>query len=89
MKKIYIALLFLAGLSACTKEDDLTPSGARDDYFTVSPDATDPESVLRREFYNSTGVHLLFNDTIRHEQDGTYADGTPYYVTETIDLGYS
>lgn len=88
MNKIYIALLFLAGLFSCTKEDDLKPSGARDDYFTILSDAT-PELKLRKEFYEQNGVHLLFNDTLRHEQDGTYADGTPYYVTETIDLGYS
>lgn len=88
MNKIYIALILLLGLGACTKEDDLKPSGARDDYFTILSDTT-PELKLRKEFYEKTGVHLLFNDTLRHEQEGTYADGSPYYVTELLDLGYS
>ena len=89
MKKIILYFaLGLATLLSCSKEDDLKPSGARDDYFTISPDAKDEESVLRRTFYETNKIHLLFNDTLRHEQRGTYADGTPYWFTETLDLGY-
>ena len=89
MYKIYYIITLCIFIISCGKEDTLAPTGARDDYFTISPDATDPESVLRRNFYETNGVHLLFNDTLRHEQRGTNADGTPYWFTEIIDLGYS
>ena len=89
MNKIYYFLFLSLLLGACTKEDALEPTGANDDYFTVPATATDPESVMRREFYEETGVHLLFNDTLRHEQRGTFEDGNPRWYTETIDLGYS
>ena len=89
MNKIYYFLFLSLLLGACTKEDALEPTGANDDYFTVPATATDPESVMRREFYEETGVHLLFNDTLRHEQRGTFEDGNPRWYTETVDLGYS
>ena len=51
MNKIYYFLFLSLLLGACTKEDALEPTGANDDYFTVPATATDPESVMRREFY--------------------------------------
>lgn len=88
MNKIYYFLLLTLFAGACSKEDALQPTRANDDYFTVPATATDPESVMRREFHEKTGVHLLFNDTLRREQRGTHADGTPRWFTETLDLGY-
>lgn len=92
MKRIYY-FLFLSFLAlftiSCEKEDSLEPTQIDEDYFTVSPDATDPISVLRRKFHEDHGIHLLFNDTLRHEQRGTYKDGTPFWFTETVDLNYS
>lgn len=92
MNRIYTFFIccmiaFLA--TACSDENDLTPSGENEDYFTVSPDATDIISVTRREFHDRNGVHLLFTDTLRHEQRGTYSDGTPFWFTEIIDLKYA
>ncbi len=90
MKKIYyiILLCLLTVTFSCNKEDDLEPTDMRYDYFTVSPDANDEESLLRRKFYEDHNIHLLFNDTLRHEQRGTYADGTPHWFTELLDLSY-
>lgn len=89
MNRLYFYFCLIALLAAgCAKEDALEPSGIREDYFTVPEDATDPVSVLRRDFHERTGIHLLFNDTLRHEQQGTYNDGTPYWYTETIDFNY-
>ena len=90
MKKIYyiILLSLLTVTFSCSKEDDLEPTDMRYDYFTVSPDANDEESILRRKFYEDHNIHLLFNDTLRHEQRGTYADGTPHWFTELLDLSY-
>lgn len=91
MKRTYyfISLCILTLIFSCSKEDALTPTDTQYDYFTVSPDATDAESVLRRKFYEDHNIHLLFNDTLRHELQGTYADGTPYYFTELLDLPYN
>lgn len=74
--------------TACSKEDALTPSGEREDYFSVPENATGEEAELRRAFYAKYGVHLLFNDTLRHEPQGVYADGAPLWFTETIDFNY-
>ena len=74
---------------ACSDNEDLKPSGLNDDYFTVSSEATDEISVLRREFYKKNGVHLVFNDTIYREQIGTDDEGNPRWFIETLDLGYS
>ena len=88
MKKIYyiILLCLLTVTFSCNKEDDLEPTDMRYDYFTVSPDANDEESLLRRKFYEDHNIHLLFNDTLRHEQRGTYADGKPHWFTEQLAL---
>lgn len=88
-KNYYILILCLLSLVACSKEEKLTPSGAKENYFAVPEDATDAESVLRRDFYEQHRVHLLFNDTLYHELEGYYPDGTPYYNTELLDIRYS
>lgn len=92
MIKIYYILICCILITcniACNKEDILSPSNVNDNPFIISPDAKDPESVLRRKFYENNGIHLLFNDTLRHEQTGRYADGTPYWHTEIVDIAYS
>lgn len=94
MKKthIYIIMSLLAVLfmlPSCGSEDALEPSGADDNHFAVDPNATDEVSVLRREFYESTGIHLLFTDTLRNEYVGKDSEGKDIYKTETVDLGYN
>ena len=91
MRKTYYLLIcsfLLAVLYSCDKEESLEASKINEDYFTIPADATDPVSVLRRKFYERTGVHLLFNDTLRHEQRRTNANGTSYWFTEVIDPGF-
>lgn len=83
-----ILLCVITMLNACEKEDALEPSGKNDDYFSVSATSSNATDKLRYEFHEETGIHLLFNDTLRHEQRGTYADGTPYWFTETVDLNF-
>lgn len=60
--------LCLMGLTACGSEDELTAiPDTMTDCFAPDPNATDAESVLRREFYQTEKCYLLFNDTLRHE----------------------
>lgn len=92
MNRLYYLLVICAcfvGMISCAKEDDLIPSGIVDNYFAVPDNATDEVSILRKNFYEKNGVYLLFNDTLRHEQQGTYEDGTPIWFTETIDFNYN
>lgn len=83
---LYIPLFLLA--TGCTSEDELTPSNVDKNYFAPSENATDEESVLRKEFYASEKCYVLFNDTLRHELLGTDVNGDTQYFTETIDVGY-
>lgn len=86
---LYGGVLLALQLSACSEEEDLNPSGIKENYFEVPEDAMDPESVLRRNFYEQEKIYLLFNDTLRHEQIGTDRYGNVVYFTETVDLAYT
>ena len=49
---LYISVLFLTGMTACAKEDTLTPEvDTNIDCFAPAADAMDEESVLRRTFF--------------------------------------
>lgn len=86
---IFCLSLFMICVTSCEKEDSLVPNETTKNYFIISPDATDAISVLRREFHERNEVHLLFNDTLCHEQLGTNPDGIPIWHTEMLDLSYS
>ena len=83
-----MACCILPFLAACG-EDELAPTpGDEPNYFAIPGDATDPESVIRRNFYEETGINLAFSDTLHKEQTGTDAQGRPVYHVETINLSY-
>lgn len=84
--KILIYIIACAGcFTACQKEDALSPSNTPN-LFAPQPGATDEESKLREKFYKTTGCHLLFNDTLRHEYKGSDSEGNPFYETELLGL---
>ncbi len=85
---LYGAGIMMLFLTSCDKEENLTPSGIKENYFAVPEDAMDEESVLRRNFYEQEKVYLLFNDTLRHEKTGIDRNGNTVYFTETVDLSY-
>lgn len=93
MKKIAIYILFaVTGLSfvSCSDDDDkLTPSGYNDDFFGVPADATGPEAELRRDFLKSTGIHLIFTDTLRSTLIGKDLQGKDIYEYETVDFAWN
>lgn len=91
MKKIQTCILYgfiLSGLFACKKESELVPNAPLPNLFAPSENATDPTSLLCREFYKETGVYLLFSDTLKNEYIGTDVYGNPLYNTELVDLTY-
>lgn len=89
MKRTLYICLFILVAVACRKEDDPAPSTNWINDFDVPENATDAESVMRREFLSETGCYLLFNDTI-HKEFVRYNDnGEAVYSVETVDLSYS
>lgn len=87
---IYLSVLLLVGVVACGDEDTLTPEvDTITDCFAPDPNATDEESVLRREFYDTEKSYLLFNDTLRHKELGVDYNGDMQYETELLDIGYT
>lgn len=91
MKKyrIILGLLFISACWACSEEDSLeTVYDNRFSYFAPDSEATDEESILRRNFYETEKSYLLFNDTLRHEPIGVDNTGEMRYFTELLDLGY-
>lgn len=64
MKKILFVLAVAAGLCSCAKEDWFENIQPEINFFAVPENATGEEADLKREFYNETGIYLLFNDTL-------------------------
>lgn len=89
MNLVLISLVFVINcFTACREEDDLTSNILVNSYLPA-PDATDEESQLRRDFFESTGCYVLFNDTLRHEYLGVNAYGDPCYDTEILSLAWN
>ncbi|MBP1612584.1 MAG: hypothetical protein H6Q13_32 [Bacteroidetes bacterium] len=92
MKKYRLIILYIPVLLlfvACSSEDELTPSNQKNNYFAPDENATDEESILREDFYNTEKCYLLFNDTLRHDSIGVTPDGSVQYFTETVDVAYT
>nr|WP_320057599.1 hypothetical protein [uncultured Bacteroides sp.] len=91
MKKnrFYIALgVVLLGFTACTDEEDTSPSYADQNLFAPSEGDHSEMAEFKRNFHKETGAYLLFNDTLSKEQNGTDAYGNPIWNTELVDLTY-
>lgn len=87
--KLVLCSLFVLLFYACDKDEVLTPSDSKENYYAVDSSATDSVSILRHEFYQRDSSYLLFNDTLRHEVLGKDNSGNVSYFTETVDIGYS
>lgn len=86
LNKLFFAILSLSSISLCScsdSEEPLTPSPADPNYFAVDDADTSEEGKLRRDFYNNTGIYLLFNDTI-HQGYDSYG----VYQVETVDFNW-
>lgn len=64
MRKFILGFVVIMGLWACSKEDWPDNSGETINFFAVSENATGEEAELRRNFFDETGVYLLFSDTL-------------------------
>lgn len=90
MKKFYYILMIGVSVMAVScSEDSVTPH-LKDTTLAFLPDADDnsEEAQLRRDFYQTYGSFLLFNDTLQHEALGKDVNGDMHYFTEVLDLNY-
>jgi len=60
----------------------------QENIFAPAKGAMDEESLLRREFFNTTGVYLLFNDTLT-SYTVTSMTGESVVVNEIFNPGYA
>lgn len=89
-KYIYAAMaLALSMTTACSNDEDTTPSYVDTNGFMPSDDDQSEVAVIRREFRDKTGCYLLFNDTLSKQQKGIDANGNPYYDIKYVDVNYS
>ena len=84
-----LALSSVAFASCSDDEELLEPSSEYvDNKFAVPDDATGPEADLRREFFASTDVYLLFDDLLSREFKGVDEFGGEIWQEERIDFIY-
>ena len=91
MKLVYYILLGCLCVSlfpGCSEKEEVQPLNLKDNYYEVPEDADDPESLLRKEFKETMGIHLLFNDTLRNEYRGTDRYGNEVYFVQKVDFSY-
>ena len=94
MKKyiLYLGLCCAAmmALNACSHDDeDVSPSYADQNRFSPAADDNSQTAVLRRDFFDKVGSYLIFNDTLKHVENGKDAYGNTIWNTEMVDLDYS
>lgn len=87
-KYIMSGLLLLGAtsmLTSCGQEDPIPGSNDYefDNPFAVPTGATGEEAEIRRQFFNETGVYIVFHDLLR-----TYTDRFGNQQTETVAINY-
>jgi hypothetical protein len=89
MKYIYLLSIMAAVcLTACSKEDDITPHDSEENVFLNTYGSSASDIALQNAFFEKNGIYVLFNDTLRKTQIGLDADGKPYYDVKSVDIGY-
>ncbi|MDM8158457.1 hypothetical protein QUH73_01380 [Labilibaculum sp. K2S] len=90
MKNIYIILFCLILCNSSCSEDVtyLETDYPQENIFAPAKGAMDEESLLRRDFFNTTGVYLLFNDTLT-TYTVTSLSGESVVVNEIFNPGYA
>lgn len=84
MRKILLAFVMVAGLFSCSKEDWFEDIQPEINFFAVPEDATGEEADLRRDFFDGTGVYLLFSDTLGVREVPTLSGTAQNY--QVVDL---
>ena len=86
MKKIYLFLMMAcmgAAFTACSSDEDTTPSYADSNKFEPAADDNSELANYRRDFYKNTGTYLLFDDR------GVLDVGYDMFSTSTSSYTYT
>lgn len=83
-----MVLGIMTAFTACSDEEDTTPSEYEQNLFSPADNDQSQTAQLRRQFKNDIGCFLLFNDTLKHEQNGTDTYGNMLWNTQLVDLTY-
>jgi hypothetical protein len=76
-------------MTVSCSEDGVTPHLKNTTQaFLPAADDNSEEAQMRRDFYQTYGSFLLFNDTLQHEALGKDVNGEMRYFTEVLDLNY-
>ena len=71
-------------VSGCSDEETLTPGPTFPNYFEVDASDNSPEAQLRRDFYDRTGIYLIFNEVL-----ATYTDVDGIEKVEKVDFDWN
>lgn len=72
LNKLFLATTVMSTffmVSCSDSSEDLTPSEPESNPFQVDPSRTDEEALICRDFYDKTGIYLLFTDTLIHRTE--------------------
>ena len=83
-----MTLCALPAITACSDDEDTTPSEYEQNLFSPAESDQSQTAQLRRQFKQEVGCYLLFNDTLKHEQNGTDSYGNVLWNTQLVDLTY-
>lgn len=78
-----VAVLTLPIIGCGDGSEDLVPSETEKNLFAVDPSDKSKDAVLRREFYDNTGIFLLYTDLL-----GTYKDNFGNDREERVDFNW-
>lgn len=86
----FLAVMPVVMISCSDDEEILEPTvGYLDNEFAVSADATGPEAEMRRDFYASTGINLLYSEVLSREYVGLDAFGDEVWKENKVDFRYN
>ena len=72
MRKLIFIFVCVCACWACSKEDELIPSGKDKDWFVIEDDSDQPIDKAIYAFYQKWSVPVFYNDTIGFETEEAY-----------------
>lgn len=88
MKHYTLYLLLALLITACQKEDGITPNIGFENLYVIQDDPTDSIQHKRYEIYQTYGVPIYFNDTIGKVFIKTDINGDSVFHYEMLDLNW-
>lgn len=89
MKRLGLYLLLIGLITACQKEDDITPGIGYENLYVIHDDPDDAVQHKRYELYQTYGVPVFFNDTIGKVFVKMDVNGDSIFHYELLDLNWT